>query len=851
MTPQPMRWLVWLLRQVSSRDAANAAVGDLLDELADRAENARAPRWPRLWINTRAITVILSFAVSTAPRLWRSAWHMLRDAARSLRRSPAYSLLVIILLAVGIAAGTITYSVVDAVVLRPLALAQGDRLVSVATRDDQFKTRISPEAFREVRDRVTGLESVAKAMHLSGESATIGGIAHEVDVLHATSDLFRVLRFVPRIGRLWTGDEEARAEDVAVLGYRFWIDRLRGDPDVLGQTIVRGKATYRVIGVLAADTDAPGLTAALWIPAGARLNPFNIVGRTRPGVSPGQAAAEIQSVIGTPDWRPAVVPLIDLYVGPVRGWMLLALGAAGLVVLIACVNAANIMLTRTFRRAHELAIRSSLGASRRQIAWSVMTEGMVLSLAGSVCALACAMWGIEAARAAVTTHLVGTFRASTIALNERVFAASIVAAIATGVFSSLVPAWHASRASVVGVLKDAAPTITGGGRRWRSGLLIGEIACMTVLLVVSWLFVTSLIRVVNIDLGVDRSHLLAVSPRLPFKGTVDDVRRRLEAVPGVTGVAEAGAGGASLPLVGHAFGGAWVTTSIQRTDASGDVAALKVLQYRVTANYFDVAGIRFRRGGGWSDETARESPPVVLDERAAAQLYGPDDPLGRQIRTSHPPGVFTVVGIVPHVYSRGAEVADEPAVYFTLRQSAGRAWSRLFVRTAPPPETMLARVTDALAPVAPPPENGPYIHLADEAVRRLTATRRFNAGLMSVFGCLAMLIGSAGIYGVTAAVVAQQRREIGVRVALGATPHLIHRSVLVLAGVHVLGGLAVGLPLAWWISRGFTAYLFQVTPAEPAVYAGVVALVGLVGLAGAFLPAQRAARTDPMITLRA
>jgi ABC-type antimicrobial peptide transport system permease subunit len=164
---------------------------------------------------------------------------------------------------------------------------------------------------------------------------------------------------------------------------------------------------------------------------------------------------------------------------------------------------------------------------------------------------------------------------------------------------------------------------------------------------------------------------------------------------------------------------------------------------------------------------------------------------------------------------------------------------------------MLAMVTDALAPVAPPPENGPYIHLADDAVRTLTARRRFNAGLMSAFGCLAMLIGAAGIYGVTAAVVAQQTREIGVRVALGATPRLIRRSVLARTGTHLLSGLAVGLPMAWWISRSFAAYLFQVTPADPSVYVGVATLVGAVGLGAALLPARRAARTDPMITLRA
>ena len=238
LTPQPISGLIWLMRQVSSLDAANAAVGDLLDELNDRTRAARAPRWPRLWVNTQAIVVVLSLAVSMTPRMWRSGRHMLRDALRSLRRSPAYSTLVIALLAVGIAAGTITYSVVDAVVLRPLALEQGDRLVSVPTRDDKFKARISADGFRAIHDQVTGLDGVVKASIQGGAIVTIGGVTDEIDVLSATSDLFKVLRFAPSIGRAWTAEDEARGEtDVAVVGYRYWIERFHGDPRVLGQTV--------------------------------------------------------------------------------------------------------------------------------------------------------------------------------------------------------------------------------------------------------------------------------------------------------------------------------------------------------------------------------------------------------------------------------------------------------------------------------------------------------------------------------------------------------------------------------------------------------------------------------------
>ena len=665
---------------------------------------------------------------------------------RSLRRAPGYSTLVITLLALSIAAATVTYSVVDAVVLRPLALEDSDRLVSVSTQDDKFTTRISPDAYREIHARVTGFESVAKVFRWSGAIVTIGGVEDEVNVLLGSSDLFRVLGFTTAVGRLWTVEEEARGEaDVAVLGYRYWVEHFRGDPSVLGQTVVNGPATYRVIGVLAAETDVPGLrysTSAFWVPISPTAERFAIIGRMRPGASPERIADEIYAVAGTSDWRPAVVPLLDTYVERLRGWMLLALGAAVLVMLVACVNAANIMLTRAFNRSHELAVRSTLGASRRQIALSVVTEGIVLSMVAGIGALLFAVWGIGAAKLAVTTHLAGTFRASTIALNSRVFLAAVAAALVTGAIASLVPALQASRTSVLGVLKDAGPTVTGGGRSWRNALLIGEIACITVLLVVSTLFATSLIRSLNIDLGVERSHLLAVSPRLDFNGTVEDVRQRLESVPGVTDVAVA-AGGASLPLIGRAFGGAWATSSIQPLHASGDVPTAKVLRYQVTPNYFNVAGIRFRRGGPWSASTSFEASPVVLDERAATLLFGDEDALGHQIRSTRPDGVFTIVGIVPHVYTFGPEGAAEPSAYFAVSPSATRTFASLFVRTSLPADDMVPIVTDALAALAPDGKSA-YVFAADEAVRRLTATRRFNGGLMSVFGGLAMLLGAAG-----------------------------------------------------------------------------------------------------------
>ena len=848
MATQPQRSVLWLLRQISSRAAADAAIGDVLDELADRKRAGRAPRWPRLWVNAEAMKLILPLAASMLPRSARAGGHFLRDAARSLRRSPGYSALIVILLTVGITAGTITYSVVDAVVLRPLALEQGDRLVSVSTRDDKRQSRITVDGFRTIQEQVTGFEGVAKVSRETLGIVTVAGVTDQVSVQSASSGLFGMLRFGPALGRVWTVDDERRNEtDVAVLGYRYWTDQFRSDPGVLGQAVIRNGQTYRIIGVLGADTDIPGLEysmSEIWLPMRADAPFFAVSGLMRPGVSTAQVADEIQRVLVTPDWRPAVTPYLDRFISRVRGWMLLALGAAGLIVLIACVNAANVMLTRSFRRGQELAIRSSLGASRWQIALSVMAEGLILSTTASACALIVSIWGIAAAKFAVTTYLPGTFRAETIALDGRVLLAAIGAAIVTGVCSALVPAIQASRASVSGVLKDAGPAVTGGARSWRSAMLVGEVASVSVLLVISWLFVVSLIRVVGIDLGIDRNHLLAVSSNREFNGTADEVRARLESVPGVTGVAMVAG---SLPIIGRAYGGAWPETSVTRVESNE--APVKLQRYRVAANYFDVAGLRFRRGSAWQAETAVDSPPVVLDERAAAMLFAAENPIGRQIRVTDPAGVFTVVGIVPYVYTSGPEEDVKPSAYFAVPPNAARKFATMFVRVSPPPEEMVPLLRTALAPFAPPGKSE-YVHVADEAVRSITAIRRFNGGLMSAFGALAMVIGAAGIYSVVAALVAQQRREIGVRVALGATPQRIYRGVLTLAGRHIALGLIIGLPLAWWISRGFAAHLFQVTPADPSVYLGVAALVGVVGLIAVVVPARRASKTDPMIALR-
>ncbi|MGH9409749.1 MAG: ABC transporter permease, partial [Vicinamibacterales bacterium] len=814
----PNRVLVSLLRWLSSRDAANAAVGDALEELAERTAAGRPPLLSTVWINLQIGRAIGMELRAAGPRLLRSIGTILRDATRALRAAPGHSLFVVLVLAIGATLATLTFSVVDAVMLKPLPVDHPEELVNISTttiHDQPLRGRavikrfITPDVFWRIHDSLHSVQAIAARSNWTGEMITVGRVRFEGTITNGTADLFTLLRLSPSIGRLWTVDEGARGEHVAVLGYRFWRDQLGGDPSILGKTVsdAGSHRTYTVVGVLSAASDHPGVdltTSEVWVPivlphtSSDEHYHFGIIARLRPGVSPPQVADEVARITGAPDWKPDVTPLLDGYVASFRRWMLLALGAAALVMLVACANAANLMLTRSVARTQEMAVRASLGASRRQIAMSVLAEGLLLSAGATVAALLFSVVGARVAKAAVIRAVPWMFRASTIDVDGRVLAAAIAAAALTGVLFSIVPAWQTSRTSVSVLLKDSGGPSSTRRRGWRSAFLVAEVATVVVLLTVSWLFVASLIRVDSVDLGIDTHRLIAINPRFAFRTSVDDVQQRAARVPGVLDVAVST--GASTPLVGQAFSGAWGTSQVQRTDIPG--APIDVLHYNVTRNYFQVAGIRFLRGGTWRSDTADASSAIVLDEQAVRQLFGTDEALGRPVRAidldgGSQTGLFTIVGIVQHVYVRGPEEVDPPSAFFPLAPKAARKFADLLLKTSGPPEDVLPAVNEALRTAAPDLTE-PFVFAADQSMPRITALRRFNAEIMLLFGVVGMLIGAAGVYAVMMSFVAQQTREIGVRVALGASPTRIQRGVLALASRHLMAGLAIGVPIAWW-----------------------------------------------------
>lgn len=860
--------LVSLLRRLSSRDIANATVGDALEELAELTAAERRPAFPNLWINLQIARAIAAAIAAAVPRSLRTIGLIIRDGVRALQAAPGHALFVMLVLGAGATLATLTYSVVDAVMLRPLPIDHPEQLVTISTTTIQeqplqgrpdIKHFITPDVFWRLHDSVRTIHPIAAQSSLQGEMVTIGTVRVEGTIASGTGDLFALFRLSPAIGRLWTPDDIARGQtDVAVLGYRFWRDGLRGDPSILGKTVAWSGHASTIIGVLSAASDHPEAdltTAEVWVPlvlphAAVDHYHFGILARLRPGVSSAQVADEVGRITGAPGWKPDVAPLLDGYVASYRRWMLLALGAATLVMLVAAANAANLMLTRGVARAHEMAVRASLGASRRLIAMSVLVEGLLLSTGATGVALLLSAIGVRAVKVAVLSALPGMFRASTIAMNSGVLAAAIGCAVVTGVLCSLVPAWQTSRVSVSTLLKDSAGSTSTGRRLWRSVFLVAEVATVVVLLTVSWLFVASLVDADRVDVGIDTHRLIGVAPRLAFRTTVDDAQQRAARVPGVAGVAVET--GSYLPIIDRGAG--W-TMQLQRVDRPSGVTPVSVLQYNVTRNYFAVAGIRFLRGGPWRSDAGDLSSTIVLDEQAVARLFGNENALGRQVRATDPDGisptrVFTITGIVPHIYIGGPEVVVPPSVFFPLAPKADRKFAYLLLKTSKAPEEVLPAVDEALQPVAPDLTE-PFVFVAGEALARITAMRRFNAQLMSLFGIVGILIGAAGVYAVMASFVAQQTREIGVRVALGASPPRIQRTVLALASRHLLAGLALGAPIAWWLARGFASLLFEITPGNPSVYLGVAALLSAVGVIAAWVPARRAARVDPITALRA
>jgi putative ABC transport system permease protein len=792
----------------------------------------------------------------------------MRTALRSLRSTPGVTVSILVILTLAVAAATVTFSVVDAVVLRPLPFDQPRELVAVAhDRGDRVMSQVrslSARQFLALGDGMDSLSSLAAVAR--GSYALKGGAEPErIWAARVSASLFDTLRVRPILGRAFTTDDQlVRDERLAVIAHSLWVRRFGGEPDVVGRAIDTVDGQLVVVGVMPKGFSYPIVDDRLteiWtpylIPESERQptqqsSYLQLVGRLKPGASLVQAQSQadaVRSILATaepegypPAGRFSVTRLHEAVVGPIGGWMMLVWTAVTLLLVMACANVANLLLTRAVIRARELSIRAALGASRARLMSSLLIESLLLSSCAVALALVVSSWGIEATKASLTP---GIARADTIALDFRVFATAVATAIVTGFMFGVVPALQLSREDLVGVLKQGSTTVIGMRSAWRASVLVTELALATVLLVATTLFVSSFVRLTRADLGFQRSDLLVVSSVTGIKGSVGDIVRHLESVPGVVAVGGAAAG--SPPLVAAGFEGGSSGTRLQLPNGPG--APLNVEFNRVSARYFAAASIPVLRGHVFGDGDSLSSPLVVLDELAARQLFGDTDPIGRELIAYNRRTHVSVAGVVANVRTRGPEADSGPQAYFPGPME-GDNYNYL-VRTSGSASKMIPAVRAVFASLRTEGSGPVEVRRIEDAFRNITVRRRFSTDTMAVFGVLALLIGAAGVYGVMSSLVAQRTRELGVRVALGATGPRILVTILGQVGRYLALGFAVGLPAAWLVSRMFAALFFQVRPGEPWVYLLVACLLTAVGLAAALVPARRASRVDPLIALRA
>ncbi len=805
-------------------------------------------------------------------RRFRSALTVTRDAWRALRTAPATTSFAILILTVAIAAATVTFSVVDAVVLRSLPFEDSERIVLFGP--DESHVHSGPVSLAW-RDRADTFAAVA-ATDWTGPLVDVPPSDRFYGrAVRTTASLFDVLQVRPIHGRLFSRDDEVPGrEGVAVIGHDLWQRGFGADPAVIGRplrlvTRVTGQRGTRetvtlveIIGVLPRGFSYPlDIESHVWIPLvvpnGARAEGgyLSVVGRLREGTTLEQATAQVSAIkasvragSGFPlrgQWQPTLVPLRDRLVGDIHESMLLVLLAAGLLMVIACVNVANLMLARAVDRARALAVRASLGASPRQLGATLLAESLMLSLTAAAFGILLAYWGVDLAKAVLPA---GIFRADTIAVDRRVLAVAVAAAVAAGVFFGLVPAWHAARVRPGSLLNNGSPAVTSGYRRWREIFLVAEIALVGAMLVVSTLFVASFVRIVSADLGFGRSGLLAVNLE-EHRGSSIALRDALRAIPGIASVAESSS---PPPLLIAAYRGSHSIMSLRLSrpgDHTNSQGSIEPTVTRVSSGYLETAGIRVVQGRGFNDADAGRDV-AIIDEQTAGFLFPDRSAVGAYLPPFGTAPAQQIVGVTRAVVTEGPDTGAGAQMYWPMTTGAKPA-QFVLIRLAPRAGNVIPAIQAALQQVLPAGTTAPPIRSIDEAFRLVTAGRRAIATLMSIFGLVVVLIGAAGVYAVMASVVVQQRREFGVRVALGATRARIVRGVVGRAAVYLTVGLAFGLAAGRTLSTLFVSMLFEVRPTDASTYAIVTGLLMTAGLLAALRPAMRAAHVDPIVTLRA
>ena len=809
----------------------------------------------------------------------------LKAALRSLGSSKTFTAVALLVLALGIGASTAIFSVVDAVVLRGLPFDEHDRLLAVgerrppgktpdANRDPAAVSSSSPQNYLDWAAQQNVFESMAA---IAGGAFTLrepGAEPEDLRGQRVTAGFFRVLRVNPALGRPFTEENEVDGRHrVVVLSDALWRRRFGGDPSIVGRLIPMEGGTYEVLGVMPPGFEYPiGVARAteIWVPyvvppdertrnANYRSIYLQSIARLKPGVSIDQAQAQIDQIAAAlrqthPEWNKdnlaGVRPLRDHMVGAnTRSWMLMLLGAVGIVLLIACANVANLLLARATTREREIGIRAALGAGRWRLMRQLMVESVVLSMIGTALAVLLAWWAIHVLR---TSMPEGVPRVTTIALDLRVLGAAALLSVATGMLFGIFPALQLSRPDLTTALKEGARGAgTGRSSKYaRSVLVVTEVALAVVLLVGAALFIGSFASLMRINPGFNPDNVLTISvmPRIPPGGRASptdhgpafqQIVDRIAQTPGVVH--------ASIISGGMPLGGSMSITSITvpgKKIEDDDGISIR----RVSADYHKAMQIPLKAGRYFEATDRNGSATVLIINESAAKKYFPgENAVGRSVTMNDEQR--TIVGVVGDVYQTSLETEPRTEAYIPLLQ--GRTpFGELIVKTSGDPYDVLPAVKSAVLQVLPdvPLRN---IRTMEELISRRIAQRKLNMLLLGLFGVLGLVISAVGIYGVMAYTVSQRTREIGVRMALGATKATVVGMVMRQATLLLVLGLAIGAVGAWRLSAFAQKFLFKLDVHDSRAFAAALITLSLAALLASAIPARRAAAVDPMEALRA
>ncbi len=798
----------------------------------------------------------------------------LRYGARMLGQNPGFTLIAVFTLALGIGVNTAIFSVVYAVLLRPLPFPEPDRLVWVwgNIRNGGNRASVSPPDYLDYRAQNESFEQFAATFSIPGyANLTENGEPERLETRLVTGNFFQAMGVDALLGRTFQLENERPGNDqVVVLSHSIWQQRFGGESSVIGKTLTLDGRKFEIIGVMPPEFKYPQ-GVRLWAP----IN-FNIadgmkqrkahflrpVGRLKPGISLQQAQADLDAIASQleaqyPDsnsgWNLRLVPLRDQLIGNIKPTLQILLGAVGFVLLIACANVANLLLVRATGRQKEIAVRLALGAGRLRIIQQMLTECTLLALIGGTFGVFLAAWGVEMIVAISGNNIPST---SQIGIDRNVLGFTLGVSVLTGFLFGLVPALQATDLNLSHVLKEGSK---GGSQsaprnRTRNLLVIIETAIALVLLIGAGLLIRSFIRLQQVNPGFDASNVLTMRIDLPHDLPRDkyfaperatefwgQLQERLAGLPGVEAVGMI----TELPLSG------------QPNDTGFNVEGRPTVRpgpqfgadfRRVNQDYLSAMKIPLLRGRSFTAQEVRQNAHLLLISETLAQSVFPDeDPLGKRLLLGlNEPTPFEIIGIVGDIHHRALESAPNATMYLP---ELGTGWTNLAIRVTPNPMNLAAAVRhevqslDRDLPVS-------AVRTMDQVLGESLAAERFRMWLLGLFALVALLLSTIGIYGVMAHSVALRRHEIGIRMALGASP-LDVLKLFIGQGIRLaLGGVAIGLAAAFGLTRLMSSLLFEIQATDPWTFGGIVLSLITVAFMACWIPARRATQVDPMVALR-